>query len=529
MTSQVRAILWAQWRSLWHVRTPYGVGGRVLTGVAALLWYGLWAAAAWAALLVTSAAEGTALRAGLAWGALAVTAYWQIAPVASAKLGAALDTKRLLVYPIAERGLFALETLLRASAALEMLLVVAGSAAGLLANPAVAAWRPLLAVPLFVLFNLFAAVGLKNVIERLARFRRVRELFIFLVVLAAGLPQLIAVAGVPPAIRRALEHAAAAPWPWTTAARLVAGEAAAAAVAGLAAWVAAAFLFGAWQFRRSLRGEAEAMRAVRTHGQTGAIEAAYRLPALIFRDPLAALVEKELRTLARSPRFRLLFAMGFSFGFLIWLPLLRQHTVEGARTPVMVSGYAMFLLAEAVFWNMFGYDRSAARMYFLAPVPFRRVLLGKNLAALVFVVLEACAVLAVSRLAGLRVDAAVALETGAVTLVLSLYLLAAGNLSSIRYPRPVDPGHSWGRMGRSRFQIMLVLLFPVLLFPVLLAYAARYAFQSDAVFYVMLALAGGLGGFLYRLSRESAAATAERDVEMMLDALTETSGPIAAD
>jgi hypothetical protein len=74
-----------------------------------------------------------------------------------------------------------------------------------------------------------------------------------------------------------------------------------------------------------------------------------------------------------------------------------------------------------------------------------------------------------------------------------------------------------------------VLMFPVLLAPVALAYAARYAFASDIAFYVMLAFAGAVGAILYRLSRESAAARAERDKETLLDALGETSGPIAAD
>ena len=34
------------------------------------------------------------------------------------------------------------------------------------------------------------------------------------------------------------------------------------------------------------------------------------------------MVEKELRTFARSARFRTVFIMGFSFGLLVWLPVM---------------------------------------------------------------------------------------------------------------------------------------------------------------------------------------------------------------
>ena len=48
----------------------------------------------------------------------------------------------------------------------------------------------------------------------------------------------------------------------------------------------------------------------------------YRFPSLLWRDPLAAIVEKELRSLARTPRFRMVFVMGFTFGVMVWLPMI---------------------------------------------------------------------------------------------------------------------------------------------------------------------------------------------------------------
>ncbi len=52
------------------------------------------------------------------------------------------------------------------------------------------------------------------------------------------------------------------------------------------------------------------------------IEWFYRLPSALLKDPLGALIEKEFRFLVRSPRFRLVFLMGFTFGLVIWLPMV---------------------------------------------------------------------------------------------------------------------------------------------------------------------------------------------------------------
>ena len=60
----------------------------------------------------------------------------------------------------------------------------------------------------------------------------------------------------------------------------------------------------------------------------------FRLPALFLPDPVAAIVEKELRSLVRTPRFRLVFIMGFSFGILVWLPLV----IGRQRAPDSTAG-----------------------------------------------------------------------------------------------------------------------------------------------------------------------------------------------
>src|ERR1017187_3645494 len=97
-------------------------------------------------------------------------------------------------------------------------------------------------------------------------------------------------------------------------------------------------------------------------------EAFYRFPARWLRDPLAAIVEKELRSLARTPRYRMVFLMGFSFGLMIWLPMILGNRAN--RNPTLshhfltvVCVYSLTLLGQVSFWNCFGFDRSAAAIY----------------------------------------------------------------------------------------------------------------------------------------------------------------------
>ena len=44
----------------------------------------------------------------------------------------------------------------------------------------------------------------------------------------------------------------------------------------------------------------------------------------------------------------------------------------------LVSVYALLLLSDVLFWNCFGFDRSAAQVYFLVPVKMSTVLAGQE-------------------------------------------------------------------------------------------------------------------------------------------------------
>jgi ABC-2 type transport system permease protein len=239
---------------------------------------------------------------------------------------------------------------------------------------------------------------------------------------------------------------------------------------------------------------------------------------------------KELLSLARSPRFRLVFMAGFTFGVIIFLPMMLRQ--EGPATApweqyklTLVALYALLLLGDPVFWNIFGFDRSAAQFFFVAPQSFRWVLAAKNLAAALFVMLEVGAVALVWRLLRMPLEPAQVLETYAVTAIFCLYLMSAGNLASLYFPRAARPDQSMGATSALKVRILLLLAYPVLASPLLLAYGARYAFQSSVAFYLGLGFAAALGGFCYALAMDSAARRAWDRRELFLGALSQGEGP----
>jgi ABC-2 type transport system permease protein len=533
MPIPVSAILWAQWRTLRHFRRGDNLAGLLVPLLALLAWYGVWTTLALLALVFASnPANKNILEFALPRGLMFVVVYWQLVPVMAASLGASLDLKKLLVYPVPHRQLFGVEVLLRLTTCAEMLLVLAGLAIGLLSNPALPERAGLLAFVPFVLFNLLLAAGLRNQIERWMARGRVRELLVLLLVLAAALPQLLVVTGVPVPLRRLFLASPGFYWPWSATTKLALGEFTAAGWTVLLAWTLGAYFFGRWQFERSLRFDAAAAESLdRPAGREGTwLDRIYRLPSLLLSDPLAAVVEKELRSLSRSPRFRLVFIMGFTFGVVVFLPFALRNAGKGEfRLPadylVVVSAYALILLGDVAFWNVFGFDRAASQIYFLLPVPVSRVLVGKNLATIVFVVLEVAVITAVWSLLRMPVTPSKVLEAYAVTLILSLYVFGAGNMSSVYYPRAVTPQKLTG--AGSRFRALLLLVYPVLSIPVLLAYGARYAFDSQVAFHSVLGFAAVLGVIFYWIALTSAAAKAEERKEKLLQVLTESEGPVA--
>ena len=439
-----------------------GIGWTAFVGV---IWYGFWIAAAFAVMLLTSSTMSTSLS-GIF---LLVFLYWQVVPVLMAASGASLDLRKLQAYPIPVSQLFWLEVMLRVTVAVEVVLVLTGAGIGILRNPMLRPWNALGLLP-FAAFNLVLGVGLRDTIARILARRRIREAAFFLLILSAALPQLLftRARGFQGRLRAIITREAWTGWPWKATADFLQGHAQLRSLAILAAWLAAAGLFSYWQFRRTIFFDVEAASARSSSGSAAGfvdqmIERFFRLPSMLLGDPLGALVEKEVRFLTRSPRFRLVFLMGFTFGLLVWLPMAlgRQEgspTFLSSNYLTVVSVYSLVLLSEACFWNFFGFDRAAAQIYFLAPIPFARVMIGKNLSALFFIVLEIGMITLVCGLLGMPLRPRTLAESFGVAAVISIFLLAAGNQLSIRQPRAMNPAASFRSGASGRMQAILFVI-----------------------------------------------------------------------
>jgi ABC-2 type transport system permease protein len=259
----------------------------------------------------------------------------------------------------------------------------------------------------------------------------------------------------------------------------------------------------------------------------------YRVPALLWSDPLAAIVEKELRTLVRSPRFRMVFVMGFTFGLMFWLPMVlrRNGSHPGFLAHnflVIVCVYAMTLIGQVTYWNCFGIDRSAAVFYFAAPQPISRTLLGKNIACLFFVYLEAVVLMSLTLAVRVNFSLGQAVETVVVIGICATYLMALGNLSSVHYPRSLSPERVSQSGGSNRAQGLVMMLYPAVLLPVILAYVARYAFESQTAFVVVLSIAAVIAVIFYGIAMESAVKTASTRRQFILEELSRGDGPVGS-
>lgn len=535
LNQQTRAIVWAQWRTIFN-RFPRHKAGLAFTWFFSLLWYGgfafLGVMAAWGLPFIH---DTKALLRILDVGLLVAFLYWQLMPLMMVSSGMSLDLKRLMVYPIPEGRMFGIEVLLRASTGTEVLLVLAGTVIGLWRSPLAHWWGPLFFIP-FTAFNLCLSAGIRDLLSRLMRKRGVREIVVLGFVLLTQVPNFI-VRMVPSDKLSAYAQqysavSAMLPLPWQWTARLAVGQFSIAALAGLALWVFLGAWFGYSQFRRGLRfDEAAAESANRAPatrpGGAPLLERVADLPLRIFPEPLATLVQKELLTLPRVPRFRMLFMMGAFFSLIIFIPYLSKP--GGAPNPgfmqqnffTIVVLYSMLLLTEPLFANVFAYDRKAAQAYYVLPVRFSTVLVAKNLTAGLFIVLEILLVCLVTRLFGVALTTQQLFESLATVLVFAAFLLSIGNLTSVRYAKSVDGSNPWRGKGSGKGGGWLMLVYVATAPAAAIAHLARYAFDSELAFFAVLGSAFFIAILTYIVTFDSAIEFADGNREQFLAALGE--------
>ena len=185
--------------------------------------------------------------------------------------------------------------------------------------------------------------------------------------------------------------------------------------------------------------------------------------------PVAAIFEKEFRYLLRSgpmifnlimPVFLLLiFRMGGPSG---------QGKAEGflMRAPSFAFpfgvAYSLLILANLVY-NIFGGDGGGIQILFVAPVRFRQIVLGKNLAYAAVLMLEMALIWFMVRLVYQSPSLAITLATLAGMFFVVPIDFSVGNLLSVYSPTKIEFGN-FRRQRGSRTTILASLAVRIVLF-----------------------------------------------------------------
>lgn len=405
--------------------------------------------------LAKNEAEWMAL---LYWG---IFLWWQVFPIFVAGFGSNFEFGTLLRFPLSLRAFYLLGLGYGLSdfAALSSICWILSMIAGAASARASVVPAMLLVSVLFVVLNVTMERLVGSWLEKLLAKRRTRELFMGLFVLS-----MVSLNFLSPAVRKwgqgarpwILEHIPYLNWlPGSLAGNAVAAAAGAdqrgvlLGVAGLLAWMGVASAMLWRRFAAQYGGEeisdspAPAIAKKREKRQAVAEERSG------FVSPqVAAVVVKEFRYLARN---------GFAFVSLIVPPVmvifftlqfgpgspLKGHVKPGIFFPGIMGYLVLILLTPA--YNSFAFDGKGIQTYFMAPVRFRDVLLGKNLflAGLVGLELALCLGLLTWRIGW--PGAAMFVATVIAAMFALIGQLAIANWSSLSFPKKMEIGKMKGQ------------------------------------------------------------------------------------
>ena len=531
MWRQIEAIAWAQWR-ITRNHLPRTGAGAWLMAILGIVWYCGFAAGALGILALLSAAEPQLIETWLPAGLLGVCAFWQIVPLVTLTGGWSLNLKKLQSFPVPINALFHIEVLLRLTTAFEMVLLVVGAFIGLLLNPSLSKPASLFLL-ILIPFNLLLSLGIREFILHSFARNRLREIFALLIISLSLLPQVLVRSSLGgKATPYALGLSRGRLLPWSEVALLSTGHISLLSIGALLLWISMAYWFARGMFVNGLREE-EAIRATAaqttTQTQTRSFwESIIAIPGGIFADPLAALIQKEIRALVRMPRFRVMFGLACFVSIVIFLPMSRGNVSFMRGNFAIIAGlYGMLILSDALFWNVFGFDGSAAQIYFAGPVELKQVLQAKNLTALLFIVAQNAVVLTLSLLLRLVANPLSIVGGVSATAVVAIFFLAAGNLSSVTSPRMVDPAQTLKRQTSGQRQLWLLGCSLAMFLLVGLAMLASWAVRSEWALIGVLAVEFGIGVIVFRVSTDSAVARGLAHREEIIDALSNRGSQVA--
>ena len=389
--------------------------------------------------------------------------WWQVFPIFAAGFGANFEFKKLLRFPLSMRAFYLLGLGYGLSdfAALSSIAWILSMLAGALAARASLVPVLLVASALFVLLNVTIERLVGSWIEKIMAKRRTRELFFGLFILSMVLLNFLS-----PMMQRYGSSAKPRifeiiPYLWWTPGSLAGNAVAGAAhgelrgflpgLAGLLVWIVitSGFLWSRLraQYLGEELGETGAPKAVSRRTLRG--EDSSELPRFISPQ-VAAVVAKEFRYLTRNgfafitfllPPIMVIF---FSMQFAGKNSVLREHGLSAETFfPALMAYLILILLSPA--YNSFAFEGKGIQTYFMTPVRFRDVLLGKNLLLAALVVLE------LSLSVGVMIwrvgwpSPAMFVSTVAAVAFTVVGQLSIANWSSLMFPKKMEIGKMKGQ------------------------------------------------------------------------------------
>jgi ABC-2 type transport system permease protein len=393
------------------------------------------------------------------WG---IFLWWQVFPIFVAGFGSNFEFTTLLRFPLSLRAFYllglgyGLSDFAALSSIIWIICMLIGAAVGRISVlPAIA-----LVSLFFIVINVTLERLMGSWLEKLLSKRKSRELFIALFVMC-----MVSLNFINPAIQRygqgakpkLLELVPYLSWlPGS-----LAGNAVGAAVkadlssyslniAGLLVWAVIASIFLWQRFATQYAGEivsdsvAPSVAKKRVKARVDGVER----PGLLSPQ-VAAMVVKEFHYMTRNgfaflqllipPVMVIFFALQFGPG-----SVLKKHALKPDMFfPAILAYLILILLSPA--YNSFAFESKGIQMYFMAPVRFRDVLLGKNLflAGLVTFELSLCLALLTWRVGWPGTPAFVSTILAGAFGVLGQ--LAIANWSSLSFPKKMELGKMKGQ------------------------------------------------------------------------------------
>lgn len=464
--------------------------------------------------------------------------FWQFFPVMASAFTETLDTSNLLRFPLDYRSYVTVRLVYGALDPSTVLggLWLTGIAIGIgWANPRLFLWAGFVLL-VFGLVNVLLTQMVFAWVERWLAQRRTREIFAVLFFLLMISFQLVG-----PMLNR---YGATGPGPSPMLRKFgaqaspvqrvlppgVAGHAIAQVAAGQ--WNSALgslVILGLYtviilrvlsiRLHSQYRGEnlSEVQRDTPAPDRKGTARPGWDLPGV--SGPATAVLEKEFRYLSRSGPVLLTLITPIFMLLIFGLGQGRARADGGflQRSPDLGfpagAAYALLLLTNLIY-NSFGADGGGIQFFLASPVPFRTVLMGKNLAHMVILALELTVVWVGASFLFRPPTPAIAFATLAGLLFAAPVNLAVGNLLSLYSPKRIELG-AFGRQRASQLTVLISFAVHFVVFglgaaTLLLAHHYRNVWLASGIFLVLAALA--ITGYGLVLQRVDRLALARREV-----------------